>query len=204
MFDIAEQSMWRTVATCQPLNTTVFHDVNLGGATLPNEVRKRPVFLPELGQFFKDLREARGWTLRGAASQAERWDLPKITYQVLFRLERGQTKHPDPDVLNALARLYELPYDDLVARWVKFRFGSDLLRHSADQQSALPVGGAQDVAASARRIAELESELSTLKARWVDVQDVARTLFRIAVAEEDRTAARAPARRRGTTRKTGR
>lgn len=203
MFDIAEQSMWTSVACCQPQIATPFHIGNIAGATLPAEVRTRPVFLPELGKFFRELRESRDWTLRGAASQAERWHLPKLTYQVLFRLEHGQTKYPDPDVLRALATLYEIPYNDLVARWVNLTFGSDLIRHEGDQQSALPTGGA-GVPSSARRIAELESELRDFKARWSDVQDVASSLFKIAIGDESRAPARATAGRRRTARKTGR
>lgn len=83
----------------------------------------RPVFHESLGQFFVSLREAKGWGQRQAASIAERNKLPGLTRQVMWRLEAGKTKNAEPDVLRSLALLYEVPYQDLVARWVKVRFG---------------------------------------------------------------------------------
>jgi hypothetical protein len=53
---------------------------------------------------------------------AERRELG-VTYQVLFRLERGQIKHPGPDVMRAVAALYGLDYRVLVDRFVKEGFG---------------------------------------------------------------------------------
>lgn len=55
----------------------------------------------------------------------------------------------------------------------------------ADQGSGSSFGGSPDVLSSARRITELETELAQFKARWGDVQDVARRLFAIAVTGEE-------------------
>jgi transcriptional regulator with XRE-family HTH domain len=108
--------------------------------------RKRPVFHPALGTFFKELRESRGWSLRGAASLAGRRELA-LTYQVLFRLEQGQVKNPEPEVMRAIASLYGLDYSDVVSRFIAMRY--DLPGHSLDQQSA--PGGADVPASDVRR-----------------------------------------------------
>ena len=87
-------------------------------------MRKRPVFLPELGKLFSEHREARGWTLRGAASIAKRRKLnPPLTFQVLFRLEKGQVKNPEPDVLKALSALYNISYGTFAGRFFEQRYG---------------------------------------------------------------------------------
>jgi transcriptional regulator with XRE-family HTH domain len=86
-------------------------------------VRHRPVFYEDLGRFFADLRVVKGWTQRQAVDMAQRRGLVDLTRQTLFRLERGQTKNPDPAVLHALAELYDLPYEQLVARFVERRYG---------------------------------------------------------------------------------
>jgi transcriptional regulator with XRE-family HTH domain len=86
-------------------------------------VSARPVFHKELGEFFVELRTQRGWKQRQAASIAFRRRLKVLTRQVLLRLEAGRTKNPEPEVLRALAELYEMPYEDLVQRFVERRFG---------------------------------------------------------------------------------
>lgn len=83
----------------------------------------RPVFHESLGQFFVSLRDEKGWTQRQAGALAERRELPGLTRQVLWRLEAGKTKNPEPGVLRSIAELYEASYEDLVARWVNVRFG---------------------------------------------------------------------------------
>lgn len=116
--------------------------------------------------------------------------------------ESGETE-PDASLLPSLA-LTLGTYLDVLLYGVDSHYDAerDLLRHSADQQSALLPGGA-GVPATARRITELESELAAFKARWGDVQDVARALFEIAIGDKGRAAARATAGRRRTARKTG-
>lgn len=80
-------------------------------------MRKRPVFLPACGRFLEELRVAKGWSLRQAASIARRQRLDPLNYQVLFRLEKGQTKKPSAATLKALADLYEVDYQDVVDRF---------------------------------------------------------------------------------------
>jgi transcriptional regulator with XRE-family HTH domain len=115
--------------------------------------RQRPVFLPGIGNQISDLRKARGWTIRGAASIAARQKLnPPLTYQVLFRLENGQTKSPDPEVLRALADLYRLDYIDLVGRVMTERYSvaRDLLRHGGTGQTGSHQPGGVNVPAETR------------------------------------------------------
>ena len=88
-------------------------------------VRRRPVYHPELGSFFRELRKSQGWTLRQAGDIAHRRGLTSLSRQVLFRLERGQTKNPEPEVLQALAKLYNFSYSVLVGRLTKARYGLD-------------------------------------------------------------------------------
>ena len=139
--------------------------------------RDRPVFHPELGKFFENLREARGWTLRGTASIAHRRGI-RISYQVLFRLEAGQVKNPEPAVLKAVADLYELEYSDLVSRFVGVRYGSVVTSPvtRSDQRSGAPSGGRPDASSDRARL--LEVELTALRAQYRDVSNAARAAFK--------------------------
>lgn len=131
--------------------------------------RSRPVFHPGLGKFFSDLRERRGWSLRGAASIAERRKLG-LTYQLMFRLEQGQTKNPDPDVLRDLAQLYTLNYDDLVDQVVTLRYGVSL--RDEDAQSAQT---RQALAATKQRATDLLDGVSVVLEHLESIQTAARS-----------------------------
>lgn len=160
--------------------------------------RERPVFHPDLGRFFSDLRETHGWTLRGAASLAKRRGLG-LSYQALFRLERGQVKNPEPEVMRAVAALYTLNYDEVVERFVSMRYGlgSDLVRHSGDQRSG-SLGGPADVPAS-DAVGRLESFRERNRSLASEVRDAIRALTRIATSLEEEAAedsAAAPRRAR--------
>lgn len=121
----------------------------------------RPVFHPEIGQFFTDLREAKGWTQRQAEDIAERRKLAALTRQVLWRLEKGKVKNLDPKVLRALAELYDMSYEGLVERWTAHRYGvavalvaRDLPGHAGPGSSPAvpsqaPQGGDSDSAPAA-------------------------------------------------------
>jgi transcriptional regulator with XRE-family HTH domain len=149
--------------------------------------RSRPAFHPGLGRFFRELREARDWSIRGAASIAERRDIP-LSYQVLFRLERGEVKNPEPKTMRAVARLYELEYAEVVARFVAVRFelDSDQPRHVLDQRS----GSHQevpDVPASVEQrarilaaAAKLRADIATLEDRLREVRHGARDIEKLA------------------------
>lgn len=109
-----------------PLSTTESNSVphwQTAEATISPVPRARPVFHQELGEFFTGLREAKKWTLRRAATISESKGLRALTRQILFRLERGQIKNPEPEVLRAASRLYQLPYEDLVARFTASSYG---------------------------------------------------------------------------------
>jgi len=156
----------------------------------------RPVFHPEIGQFFTGLRESKGWTQRQAEDIAERKKLTALTRQVLWRLEKGKVKNIDPKVLRALAELYQMSYVELVGRWTTHRYGvdiaraRDLTRHEGDQGSALPKGGS-DVSASAAqaRIQQLEQQLLDRDLFIAKTQEIAMRLYRLyTVAEENRGA----------------
>jgi transcriptional regulator with XRE-family HTH domain len=165
--------------------------------------RERPVFHKEIGQFFKDLREARGWTLRQAADIAHRnKKAPVLTRQVMFRMERGQVKVPEAAVLKGFSALYGVTYETLAGLFVSKLFGlrSDLLRHDGQDDEA-SLRGAYETASA--RVVELEEELRERDARLGEVQDVASRLIVIAAGPKG-TAAPARARaRRGGHRKTG-
>lgn len=85
--------------------------------------RIRPIFHADLGAFFLSLRTEKGWKQRTAADIALRRNIKPLTRQVLLRLERGQTQNPKPEVLRALATLYERPYAEIVTRfaWARYR-----------------------------------------------------------------------------------
>lgn len=80
-------------------------------------MRERPTFHAEFGEYVRGLRVRLNdahpgrWTLRGAADLAHRRGLASLTRQILFRLEQGQTRHPDANVLMEVADLYGVPYD---------------------------------------------------------------------------------------------
>lgn len=78
-------------------------------------VRERPVFHPEFGGNLRELREQRKWTQRRAAAIALQKGHAALTRQILIRLENGQVKNPEPEVLRAVAGLYNLPYEPLAA-----------------------------------------------------------------------------------------
>ena len=76
--------------------------------------RRLPVFYEgKLGQYFRDLREEQGWSLRQAVRIAEERRLP-VGLGALRWLEGGFTKNPESDLLRGLAKLYGVPYGTLV------------------------------------------------------------------------------------------
>lgn len=118
------------------------------------EMRRRPVYSKELGEFFTSLREAHGWNQSEAAEFAHRRGHKPLTRQVLLRLERGQTKNPEPDVLRAVGKLYGISYPRIVAAVMKCRYNIDVAdravantRTDLESGHAVPVqrgGGGED------------------------------------------------------------
>lgn len=171
-----------------------------------DQMPARPKFLPDFAKFLVDAREAHGWKQAQAADIAVRRRL-QVGYQSLRWLEEGKIKNPEPELIQAVAKLYGLPYEGVLARLLSERYKlvideSDLLRHSMDQQSGHQEGRPDVPASATARILELESELREFKTKWSDVQDVARRLFSIAVTGDQGAAApKTQAGRRRTTRK---
>ena len=76
--------------------------------------RELPIFYEgRLGQYFRDLRENRGWSLRQAVLIAEQRKLP-VTLGALRWLEGGLTKNPERELLRALSVLYGEPFGKIV------------------------------------------------------------------------------------------
>lgn len=143
-------------------------------------------------------------------TQAALGDRLGVGQGAVSKWESGETE-PDASALPQLALIVGALLDD-VLEGVDPQYDSrrDLLRQARDQRLGSHLGGPTDVPASAERarLRELEqqaAELAALKARFSEVQDVARRLFAIAVAgEEGRATARPAASRRrptGTTRR---
>jgi hypothetical protein len=87
----------------------------------------RPVFHPELGRFFVDLRERQtSWNQNAAGRMAEERALPGLSRKVLPRLEHGKIKNLEPETLRSLAALYNVSYEWLVHHWVRIRYSVDV------------------------------------------------------------------------------
>ena len=106
------------------------------GFTIAVVARLRPIFHPELAAFLKGLREARGLGQRQAANIAQSRGLTALTHGVLFNLENGKTKKPNPEALRALAVLYGIPHEDLLARFAEATYGP--LQSTAGSKGLLP------------------------------------------------------------------
>lgn len=150
-----------------------------------------------VGQNIKALREAAGYKTQGAF--AEKLGIPQPR---LNDWENSRYKTIALTNLLLVAKTLRVSVDDLL-RGVDLDY--DRVCHGGDQE--LPstnrtVGGADDPSHRAR-IRELEQELASFKARWRDVQDVARSLFRIAVGDEGGAAGGGKTGRGRTARKTG-
>jgi transcriptional regulator with XRE-family HTH domain len=130
----------------------------------------RPVFHAEIGAFFVGLRKIKGWTQRQAEDIAERKKIKVFTRQVLWRLEKGKVKNIDPVMLRAVAELYELPYEGVVARWVLHRYQFD------------PAKAGE---AGLSRITDLERRLRAQDAVIRDMQKIAQDLMELATRGEE-------------------
>lgn len=85
-------------------------------------VARRPIFHAEFGAYLADLRTQKGWSQSDAARYGGKKS-KLLTRQVLLHLEAGKTKDPDPEALRALALLYDVPYEQIVAKLVACRYG---------------------------------------------------------------------------------
>jgi transcriptional regulator with XRE-family HTH domain len=133
-------------------------------------VRDRPNYYKDLAAFLVGLRTARKWNQSRAVKEAHRKGLTAITRQILLRMENGQVKDPDVEVLQQLARLYgqdeRVILNSLLRE--KYRVEIDLLR----QPSAVPSGETTD--ALHVQIAQLQARYDTLLREF---SDIAATVF---------------------------
>lgn len=65
-----------------------------------------------LGQYLTSIRVDRGITLR----EVEKRTNKVVSNAYLSQIENDQIKKPNPNILNALAEFYEIPYEDLMER----------------------------------------------------------------------------------------
>jgi transcriptional regulator with XRE-family HTH domain len=91
--------------------------------TIQGVPRHRPVFHPEFGETLKGLRESKGWRQREAADIAQRKGYRRLSRQIMLRLERGQVKNPNPDVLRDVAAFYGVEYAALAAQFTALTYG---------------------------------------------------------------------------------
>jgi transcriptional regulator with XRE-family HTH domain len=86
--------------------------------------KKRPVFHPELAEFFRELREKRaGLGFRQVVKLAQERGLTAITHETLRGLEKGTTENPKSEVLRAAAAFYKIPYEELASRFIEANYG---------------------------------------------------------------------------------
>jgi transcriptional regulator with XRE-family HTH domain len=123
----------------------------------------RPVFYPRLGEYFQGLRATHGWNQKQAAEIAQRRGL-HLTLPVLRRIELGITKNPKPAVLEALAALYKLSYDDLVNRFRDEQYGGGAAQSAGPdatltQQLAFVIAQRDRYRQALKKVSTIASEL---------------------------------------------
>ena len=84
-------------------------------------MRTRPVFLPELGEYLRTLREEHGWNQLHAVDIARRRRIT-LSYNTLRWIEDGKIKNPEPGTLKALSALYGVTYEEVVAKYSQEKF----------------------------------------------------------------------------------
>ena len=98
--------------------------------------RQRPVVHNrELGDYFRDFRRNRGWSLSRAVLVAKQRRLP-VTRGALRWLEGGLTKNPEPELLRALSVLYGEPYENIVQEVARHVFDVKLQELRGDTPAA--------------------------------------------------------------------
>lgn len=133
-----------------------------GAAVALSTVRIYPVFHAKFGEYLKDLRKEREWSLRQAAHIASQKKLRRVTRQVMLRLEKGQVKDPHPDTLRQIATLYRVAPDAMIDKFVaaKFRTTTPVTLGTEDESSkGLPsVEGGSGVASPHRGLSALRAQ----------------------------------------------
>jgi transcriptional regulator with XRE-family HTH domain len=153
--------------------------------------RTTRVVLPKLGAFLIEQRKGFRWKQAQAANIAARRGIP-VSYGALRWLEEGKNQSPEPELLHAVAELYKVPFEELVRRLVKERYGLDVALASKPQPST---HAAPDTA----RVRELERRSEDYERTLNALSTIASELVKLAArgAEDRAPARRQAARRRG-------
>jgi hypothetical protein len=163
--------------------------------------------LPRLRAFGQRLKELRG---EHTGKQISLWLAKDYGEQLnessYWQYEAGTVWAPDIGVVVALAKMHGVSFLELVALIVANRRDttatdwSDLLRHTDDPLSVpdSTIGGTVDASVpAARRLAELETEVSSLRDQLAQAEDLARKLLKITYrGEEGSPVTRAKTKRR--------
>jgi transcriptional regulator with XRE-family HTH domain len=130
------------------------------------ERRERPVYFPRLGAYLRGLRTAKQhtdprWKQQTFAEQsAKAHGLVRLTRQVILRMEKGQVKDPDPDVLRSFADLYGVPFVMVFAEFIQEKYGVDLPRHPVAVTSS-PTG--RDQIAESTEVSMLRAYIDNVR-----------------------------------------
>jgi transcriptional regulator with XRE-family HTH domain len=87
-----------------------------------------------LGRYLAQIRGIKKLTLRDVEEAAEK----QVSNAYLSQLEKGRISKPSPNVLHALARVYNIAYDTLMekAGYLTAETNSDVLRKASGTRSA--------------------------------------------------------------------
>lgn len=80
-------------------------------------------------------RKRRRWSVEHAVARSQDKHPGVLTWNVLTRLERGKTKHPDSDALRAIADLYGQDYMRLAGAFIERNYGLGVRQTNADAAS---------------------------------------------------------------------
>lgn len=93
-----------------------------------SKVPKGPGPYIEFGRWLRSLREGRlskkDRSQPRAAMLAQSNGLTLINQGRITHIERGWNREPDPELLRQFASLYHVSYEEIVSKWVAFRFGN--------------------------------------------------------------------------------
>ena len=79
--------------------------------------------------------------------------LNQITQRKLSYLERGQNSNPEPELLEQVARLYEVTYEYVLAEWVKDKYGIDPSRLAMTDTRPVAIEGFEAIPLMSSKIA---------------------------------------------------
>lgn len=156
--------------------------------------------MASIGENIKRVRESRGFKTQGGFARA--LDVPQPR---LSDWENNRYAAPDLASLLKIATTLKVSVDELLPGFDDdYDKSRDLIRHTSTGQTGSPKQGESDGPTSARRVAELERQVTEYETALREVQDVAGRLIRLAERGEKGPATpRTTAQRRRRHRKTG-